>query len=309
MKIAVIGAGAMGSLYGGYLTKGKENVCLLDHWEEHVNKISLDGLTIMTEAVRFVVRPKASILADKFGLADLVIVCVKSNETEVAAMLAEPLMKPETMVLTLQNGMGNAEILAELLGAERILVGSTLMGAVLLEPGLVMRSEIKNTHIASWTTGNEFWLEKIAEVLNHAGLQAVIETNVTSLLWSKLSIHAGINAVTALTGATNKQFLELPAAVRLARMIVAEVVAVATAADIPLLYPNCAQEMMGYAKAMKEYNSPMLQDVLHQRKTEIDVLNCTVVKEGRKYGIPTPVNEAVALAVNAIESLYGKKQQ
>ena len=101
----------------------------------------------------------------------------------------------------------------------------------------------------------------------------------------------------------------LPEAIRLARMIVAEVVAVATAAEIPLLYPNCAQEMMVYANAMKEYHSPMLQDILHQRKTEVSVLNCTVVKAGRKYGIPTPVNEAVALAVNAIESLYEKKEE
>ena len=227
MKIIIIGAGAMGSLYGGYLAKGKENVCLLDQWDEHVNKVNQDGLTVMSDTERFIARPQACILADKFGLADLVIVCVKSNETEVAAMLAEPLMNPETMVLTLQNGMGNAEKLAEVLGTERILVGSTLMGAVLLEPGLVMRSEVKNTHIASWMPGNEPWLEKIADVFNHAGLPTVIETNITSLLWSKLSIHAGLNAVTALTGATNKEFLMLPEAIRLARMIVAEVVAVA----------------------------------------------------------------------------------
>ncbi len=306
MKIIVIGAGGMGSLYGGYLAKGKETVCLLDPWDEHVDKVNQEGLRIMTDTERFIVRPQASILAEKFGTVDLVIVCVKSNDTEVAAMLAEPFMKEDTKVLTMQNGMGNAEKLAEVLGAERILVGSTLMGAVLLEPGLVMRSEIKNTHIASWTTGNEIWLEKVAEVLQHAGLSTVIETNVNSLLWSKLSIHAGLNAVTALTGATNKEFIELPDAVRLARMIVAEVVAVATAADIPLLYPNCAQEMMVYANAMKGHNSPMLQDILNKRKTEVSVLNCAVVKAGRIYGIPTPVNEAVALAVSSIESLYGR---
>ncbi len=304
MKIIIIGAGAMGSLYGAYLTKGKENVLLLDHWEEHVKKILDTGLTVMSESEQFSVRPRASVLAENYGPADLIIICVKSTETEVAALLAEPLMKAETRILTLQNGMGNAEKLAEMLGPERILVGSTLMGAVLLEPGLVMRSDIKNTHIASWTSGNVQWLEQVAEVLNHSGLPTIIETNVISLLWSKLSIHAGLNAVTALTGATNKQFLELPEAVRLARMIVGEVVAVATAADIPLLYPNCANEMMVYAGAMKEYHSPMLQDIMHKRKTEVSVLNCEVVKAGRRYGIPTPVNEAVALAIASIESLY-----
>jgi 2-dehydropantoate 2-reductase len=195
-------------------------------------------------------------------------------------------------------------MLAEVLGPERLLIGATLMGGVILEPGLVMRSDIKNTHLASWTTGNEVWLARIAEMLNHAGLPTVIENNVNSLLWSKLSIHAGLNAVTAITRANNRQFLETPEAVRLAKMIVAEVVAVATAAGIPLLYSNCAQEMLVYAEAMKGHHSPMLQDILHQKKTEVSVLNSPVVKEGRRHGIPTPINEAVVLAVNTIESLY-----
>ena len=304
MKIIVIGAGAMGSLYGGHLSQGKDDVCLVDQWEEHVIKINNAGLTVMSDIGRFVVRPQARNMADTCGLADLVIVCVKSNETESAAMLAELFMKPETKVLTVQNGMGNAEHLAEVLGEERILVGTTLMGAVILEPGLIMRSDIKNTHIASWAGSNEQALEMVAKVFNRSNLPTVIESNVNSLLWSKLSIHAGINAVTALTGATNKEFLATPSATRLARMIVAEVVAVATAAEIPLLYQNCAHEMMAYAESMKDYNSPMLQDVLHKHKTEISSINCAVVKEGKRQGIPTPVNEAVAQAISTIEQLY-----
>ena len=306
MKVSIIGAGAMGSLYGGHLSQGKDNVCLVDQWEKHVDKINTSGLTIMSSTDRFTVHPRAINTTERCAPADLVIISVKSNETEMAAILAEPLMKPETRVLTLQNGMGNAEQLAEVLGAERIMVGTTLMGAVLLEKGLVMHGDIKSTQIASWAGGNEQSLTEIAQMFKRAGLPTTIESNVNSLLWSKLSIHAGLNAVTALTGATNKDFLALPEATRLARMIVAEVVAVATAADIPLLYPNCAQEMMAYAEAMKEYHSPMLQDILNKRKTEVSVLNCAVVKEGRKHGIPTPVNEAVALAINAIEHLYEK---
>lgn len=307
MRIIVIGAGAVGSLYGGHLSQGKDEICLIDQWEKHIDKIKACGLTIMSDSDRFTVRPVAKYAAESCDPADLVIISVKSNETEMAAILAEPLMKPETRVLTLQNGMGNAEQLAEILGAERIVVGTTLMGAVLLEPGLVMRGNIKTTQIASWAGGGEHGLTQILQVFNRAGLPTTIESNVNSLLWSKLAIHAGLNAVTALTGATNKDFLALPEATRLARMIVAEVEAVAAAADIPLLYSNCAREMLAYAEEMKEQHSPMLQDILNKRKTEASVLNCAVVKEGKRLGIPTPVNTALALAINAIEHLYEKK--
>jgi len=306
MRIVVIGAGAIGSLYGGLLGQGKADVCLIDQWEKHVDAINARGLTIMSDTDKLTVHPVAKNTAESCAPADLVIICVKSTDTEMAAILAEPLMKPQTKVLTLQNGMGNAEKLAEVLGAERIVVGTTLMGAVLLDKGLVMHGDIKTTQIASWAGGDEENLTEIVKVFKRSGLPTTIENNVNSLLWSKLAIHVGLNTVTALTGATNKEFLALPEAIRLARMIVAEVVAVATAADIPLLYPNCAQEMMAYAEAMKEYNSPMLQDILHKHKTEVSVLSCAVVKEGRKHGIPTPVNEAVALAINTIEDLFAK---
>jgi len=304
MKIVIIGAGAMGCLYGGYLSRARESVTLLGIWEEHILKISTAGLGIVSATDKFSAQPQATTRANDIQPADLIIVCVKSNQTAEAAMLAELFIKPETIVLTLQNGIGNTEKLAETLGAERMLVGTTLMGAVVLEPGLIMHRGIMNTHLASWTHSNDDRLSKIAAMFNHAGLPTVIESNVASLLWSKLSIHAGFNAVTAITKASNKKFLRQPEAVRLARLTVAEVAAVATAAGIPLLYPNCAQEMLAYAEAMREHTSPMLQDVLAKRKTEVNALNGAVVSEGKKQGVPTPINEALTLALKTIESLY-----
>ncbi|MDR3563340.1 MAG: ketopantoate reductase family protein [Negativicutes bacterium] len=304
MKIAIIGAGAMGCLYGSYLAKGRETVTLLDTWQEHTIKINSAGLSLISSSDKFVAQPRATIDANDVGPSDLILICVKATQTTEAAMLAELFIKPETIVLSLQNGLGNLEQLAEMLGPQRLLVGTTLMGASVLEPGLVMHSGIKNTHIASWTGGSDARLSTVAAILSRAGLPAVIENNVASLLWSKLSIHAGLNAVTAITRATNRKFLQRPEAVRLARMAVAEVAAVATAAGIPLLYPNCAQEMLSYAESMQEYQSPMLQDVLHKRKTEIDAINGAVILEGRKLGIPTPVNETLTLTMKTIESLY-----
>lgn len=307
MKIAIIGSGGMGCLYGSYLARGKDDVWLFDHWEAHIAKIRQDGLSVVAANDEFTVHPHATTRFDEIGPVDLVIICVKSFWTTEAAMLAEMVMKPETIVLTLQNGMGNAEQLAEKVGADRLLVGATLMGGAVLEPGLVMHSGLKPTNIASWIKGhNEKMINQLKELFIKVGLPTVGETNVDSLLWSKLSIHAGLNAVTALTRATNQQFLQSPEACRLAKMAVAEVVAVATVAGVPLLYSNCAKEMLAYAYEMQEQQSPMLQDVLHKLKTEVDAINGSVIAAGKQYGVPTPVNETLTLAIKTVEQLYAK---
>jgi len=305
MKIVIIGSGGMGCLYGSYLARGKDDVWLFDHWETHIAKIKLSGLSMVAADDEFTVYPCATTYFDEIGPADLVIICVKSFSTAEVAMLAQMVMKPETVVLTVQNGMGNAEQLAEKVGADRLLVGATLMGAAVLEPGLVMHSGLKTTYIASWTKGqNEHRINQVKELFTKVGLPTVSETNVDSLLWSKLSIHAGLNAVTALTRATNQQFLQSPEACQLAKMAVAEVVAVATVAGVPLLYSNCAKEMLAYADEMREQQSPMLQDVLHKLKTEVEAINGSVVAAGKQYGVPTPVNESLALAIKTVEKLY-----
>ncbi len=304
MKIVIVGAGAMGCLYGSYLSRGWENVCLLDSWQDHVVKINTAGLSLVAAGEEFVSNPRAATNASEVPPADLIIICVKSHQTTEAAIQAELFVKPDTTILTLQNGLGNTEILADHFGADRILVGTTLMGAVVLEPGLVFRSGVRETHIASWTNASDPRIAGIAKIFAKCGLPVIIEKNCASLLWSKLSIHAGLNAITALTRTSNRLFLKQPEAIRLSRLVVAEVAAVATAADIPLLYPNCAQAMLAYAEAMKDYQSPMLQDVLHRRKTEIDAINGAVVAEGKRQGVPTPVNEALTLAMKTVEAVY-----
>jgi len=307
MKIAIIGAGAMGCLYGSYLSKGYENVWLLDVWQQHVVKIQSDGLKLVSPLEKFKAHPHATMLASDIQSADIIIIAVKSNDTAEAALLAEFFLKPDSVVLTLQNGLGNTEQLAEVVGLERLIVGMTLMGAKILEPGLVSHTGLKPTHIASWNAAGDGNLEKILKIFKRSGLETVVEKDVRSLLWSKLSIHAGINAVTALTGINNQDFLNNAEAIRLARMAVGEVVAVATVAGIPLLYPNCAEEMLEYARGMLEQNSPMLDDLMHGRITEVDAINGAVASIGKMYGVPTPVNETLRLALKTREKVIQAK--
>lgn len=302
MKIAIIGAGAMGCLYGAYLARNRENVWLNDVWDDHVNKINGCGLSVVSPDESFIVKPRATTIITDIGKADLIIICVKSHHTTEAALVAETLAKEDTLVMTLQNGLGNGDQLAEIFSPQRVFVGATAMGATLLEPGHLMHSGIKPTHIGAMD-GDHPALEQIASKLTSAGLPTVVTPDVSSLMWSKLAIHAGINAVTAITKLTNGELLTVPHAVQLAEMAVAEVAAVAKAKGVALLFTDPIAEMHDFAKSMKEHRSSMLQDVTNKRRTEVEAINGMVVAEGKKLAVPTPVNETLMLAIRTIEGM------
>lgn len=305
MRIAVIGAGAMGCLYGGYLArKSKHEVWLYDVVGEQVNHISLKGLSIVSPGESIMSHPRATNNINDIKAADLVLICVKAYHTAEAAMAAEIVGKPGALIITLQNGLGNAEKLAEILGPERIVVGTSSMGAVTLEPGHIMHRGIRRTHLAAWQGCNDAGLNQLKQVFSEAELPVVLHEDVLSLLWTKVAIHSGINAVTAVTRVTNGQLLEIPNALRLAEMAVSEAVNVATAAGIKLLYSDCVAEMREFADSLREHRSSMLQDVTHRSRTEIDAINGKVVSEGNRLGVAVCVNETLVLALNTIEMLY-----
>jgi 2-dehydropantoate 2-reductase len=308
MKIAVVGAGAMGCLYGGYLArKNRHEVWLYDVVADQVQYINRKGLSVVSPGETLMVHPRATNNINDIGPVDLVIVCVKSYHTMEAAMAAEIVRKPGTLVLTLQNGLGNAEKLSEILGTGCILVGTSSMGAVILEPGHIMHRGLSKTHIAAWQGCGPEDLQRIETVFVQAGLPVEVQNDALSLLWSKVAIHAGINAVTAITRATNGELLDIANALQLAEMAVREVESVANAAGIRLLYEDPVEEMKAFTASLREHRSSMLQDVSHQRRTEVETINGMVVREGKRLGVPVCINETLALALNTIETLYMKR--
>lgn len=308
MKIAVIGAGAMGCLYGGYLARrNRHEVWLYDVVGDHVNYMKLKGLSIVAPGEALMVYPRATNNINDIGKADVILICVKSYHTMEAAMAADIIRKPDTVVLTLQNGLGNAEKLAETLGPACLLVGTSSMGAVTLEPGHIMHRGISETHLAAWEGCSEHDLNKAKDIFGQAGLPVVVRDNAASLLWSKVAIHAGINAVTAITGVTNGELLGIPNALRLAEMAAQEVADVAQAAGITLLYQDSIAEMREFAASLKEHKSSMLQDVSHRHKTEVDAINGMVVAEGKRLNVPVCVNETLVLSLNTMETLYSRQ--
>ena len=306
MNIAIIGAGAMGGLFGARLTAAGENVTLVDIWLEHVAAINEKGLTVLElDMSESVARPHALQRVEDVTAPDLVIVFVKSTMTREAVLNAKCVFGPETRVLTLQNGLGNAEKIAEVVDAAKVLAGTTAQGATLLGPGRVRHGGAGPTHIGCLAGGMDPFAQKVAEMLSRAGLPTVVDADVTSLIWGKLVVNVGINALTALLHLRNGQLTEFDETRELVAMAVEEAVQVAKAAGVTLPYENAVHKVLAVATSTACNQSSMLQDVLRRRRTEIDAINGALVQEGLRLGIATPVNRTLTLLVRNLEKNVG----
>lgn len=305
MKVAVIGAGAMGSLFGGMLAATEHEVWLYSHWQEHIDIINKKGMTIVSVAGETIVHPQATTVREKIGTADLVIVFVKSPATYRAAKSALALLGPDSLVLTLQNGYGNAEILAEVVGRDRVIAGITAHGATMLGPGRILHAGSGETRIGELDRKTGERTRRIAALLTSAGFSTDVDQDVTSLIWGKLLINVGINALTAITGLRNGQLNDYAPTRELMRLAVAEAEQVARTADIMLPYPDSFAKVANVAQATADNKSSMLQDIESNRRTEIEAINGVIVKEGERLGVATPVNRVLTLLVQSLENYGG----
>jgi 2-dehydropantoate 2-reductase len=303
MKIAVIGAGAMGSLFGGLLTEAGCKVWLLDVWEDHVNILNREGLTIDREGKTRVVHPKAATDYHAIGTVDLVIVFVKSTQTAEAAKTAAKLIGPDGWVLTLQNGMGNADILGEIIDPKNVLAGTTSHGATMLGPGKIRHAGIGPTQIGPWAAGDPAMAEKVARMFSKAGIETQVADDVHALVWHKLFINVGINAITALTGIKNGELLDLDATRDLSRNAVEEALAVARKKGVSV-GNNVVDQVFQIAEATAKNRSSMGQDVDNRRLTEISAINHAVVRQARQLGVATPVNDTLSALIQTLETHY-----
>jgi len=303
VKIVVIGAGAMGSLFGGLLAEQDNDVTLLDIWPEHVHAINTKGLQIEREGDLRTVKVHAAATPETIGKADLAIVFVKSTQTAQAAQTAAKLISATGMVLTLQNGMGNADILTETLGGGRVLAGTTAHGATLLEPGMIRHAGSGVTTIGLWQEADSTKAQAAADLFNGAGIETIVAADVRPLIWEKLLINVGINAITALTGIKNGQIIDFPAARRLSAMAVQEAVEVARGRGI-CVRDDAVDHVLAVARATAANRSSMGQDVDNRRQTEIDAINGAVVKYAQNAGLKVPVNETLTLLVETLQAHY-----
>jgi len=305
MKVAIIGAGAMGSLFGALLTEGGHEVWLCDIWQDHIKALMQSGLKIEWKGENRSVSMKATNDPRQIGESDLVLIFVKSTQTKSAAESAALLAGRNGWVMTLQNGMGNAETIAEHAPSNRILAGTTAHGATMLEAGSIRHAGAGPTTFGMWAGGEkEFQIaQQIAGQFTQAGIESTAVEAIRPVIWDKLLVNVGINAITALTGIKNGQILDLELTRELSRAAVEEATAVAQAQGIEIR-KDPATHVFQVAAATAANRSSMGQDVDHRRPTEINAINGFVVREADRLGLPAPVNRALMALVETIEAHY-----
>jgi len=305
MKFLVVGPGAMGCLFAARLKRADYNVTLLDYIQERAAKINNQG--IMVEGVTGEYTVKVPTLSGELpSPPDLVLICVKSKNTKEAGQAIKPWLIPETVIVSLQNGVGNLEILEEIFGRERVLGGVTAEGSTLLGTGKIRHAGQGETIIGP-KGGPNSPVEKIIDAFNRSGFKTTSADNVNDLIWGKLIINVGINALTAITRLKNGRLPQLSGTRLIMEEAIKEAVAVVQAKNIQLPYPDPLGRVMEVCEATAENMASMLQDVLKQKITEIDFINGAIVREGRSMGIPTPVNLTLTSLVQAIQETYQER--
>ena len=307
MKIAIVGPGAMGCLFAGFLSKGrqgKEEVWLLDKEKSRSDKIRQQGIIVEGVSGNWQALGRCTSDAKEIGAVDLIIICVKSYDTKQAIMHVRTLISDNTQILTLQNGLGNIEIISEVAGAEKVIAGVTNEGATLLEIGHIRHAGRGETVIGRIDGKIPVQLRAIREIFNKSGLETRISRDIKGLLWSKLIINAGINALTAVTRLNNGRLVEFEGTRRILREAVTEATKIAKRKRIKLIYDDPLVKVEAVCEATSPNISSMLQDVLKKKRTEIDFINAVIVRQGQELGIPTPVNSVLTDLVKTIEQSY-----
>lgn len=302
MKTGIVGSGAMGSLFGGRLSLSGCDVVLYDIFREHVEKVAAEGLAIEDAAtgVVTVARPRASMDLRDIEDAGLLIIFVKSTATEEAAAQFAPRVRADAIVLTLQNGLGNEEILKRHFGPARTAAGVTSQGATFLRPGSIRHAGRGPTHICM-SDGKNDKLSPVCAAFEAAGFETHVSADVASLVWSKLVINVGINALTAITSQPNGGLLESDDTRAIMADLVGEAVAVAGARGIRLTHTDPLAVVYDVARKTGANRSSMLQDFDRGRASEIEVMNGAIVREAAQAGVPVPVNATIARLIRAME--------
>ncbi len=307
MRIAIMGAGAMGSLFGGRLANtGRHDVWLVDPWAEHVAVIRERGLELIgldgrVERIRVKAATDVAEVAEE-GPVEVAFIFVKSYATRRAARQTRRVLADGGLALTLQNGLGNREVLAEILGERRVVQGVTSHGATVLGPGRVRHAGAGATQLAAPFPELRSRVAAIAGLLSDAGIETHLVDDLQALIWGKLVVNVGINPLTAILRVHNGVLAEDETCRRLVVKAVEEAVAVARALGITLPYDDPVAHVLHVARATGANRSSMLVDVLRGTPTEIEAINGAVVREGARHGVPTPFNAALVELVKALES-------
>ena len=313
MKIAMIGSGAAGSVFACYLKKGGADLWLVDRYQAHMDKVAAEGMTFVTpEGEQLLTGFSTAYTAENIGVMDIVILMVKATQTDSIMPSLKNCIGDETVVVSLQNGLGNEEVLQKYVSADRILYGFGTIGTELPEPakcvskpesGIIMRFGAAQKSALSDKIGK--YLE---DCFKAGGCEASFESDIRPFVWKKAISNSGYNTLSALLRLKVGPILDCETGCELIKKVWAEGCKVAEAVTGVDLWSEMEEELPRLAAGFATYYPSMAQDVvLHQRQTEVELLNGAIAKYGKQLGVETPVNEAMTLMIKTIQQNYDKQ--
>jgi len=309
MKIVIVGPGAIGCLFTAFLSRSRSkehDIWLLDHNAARAARLSKQGIDVEGIAGNWHADARATSDVKDIPKVDLIIICVKSYDTKAAIERLKPLAGEDTPILTLQNGIGNIELIGEVVGPDQVIGGITNLGATWLDVGRIRFAGKGETIIGRIEGKTSVQMRAIRELFNKAGMETKISQDIKGFLWSKLIINTGINALTAITRLHNGDLMEFEGSRKILREAVTEAVKVAKRKRVKLLYDDPLAKVESVCESTATNVSSMLQDVLRKKRTEVDFINGVIVRFGQELGISVPANAMLVALVKVIESSYSK---
>lgn len=307
-RVCVIGAGAMGGLYAAHFAEAGAEVWAFDIWREHVEAIRHAGLRIVAEGGERAVRLRATDDPAEPGCADVALVMVKHRQTAAAVEGARPMIGPATLVLTLQNGLGNVETIGAALPSSRILFGFTTLTSNVLAPGVI------KTSYARGPGETFFWpadgrpdaaCEAVATLLTRGRLHGQLAPDIELRIWKKLVVNCCYNPLCAMTGQTVGELIDRAEIWPVLDGITDELVAAARREGLPIDRDDAGRYLRRIGEEARGHFPSMVSDVRLRRLTEIDALNGAVLRASERHGLPAPFNRAMVEIIHAIEARWG----
>jgi 2-dehydropantoate 2-reductase len=306
MKIIIVGAGAIGRLFGGMLGRNNHEVIFLDNNPDVVRAVNEKGIQFlklgeMKSDVYLTVEAKATTEGRSIDACDLSILSVKGYTTAAAVRNIAHLVRDESPLLTIQTGLGNIETMAEIVNKENILGGVTFHGATSLQESRVWHAGSGKTLIGELQGGRTDRLGRIKEAFDSSDIQTEISDNVVGHIWAKGLVYSAINALTAILRLRNGQLVEKMESIALAKRLIDEGKLVAQAHAVQLPQEDLYDKLLEVCRSTAENLSPMLQDILNGRMTEIETLSGMIYSMGNRKGVLTPLHQGVTDMIRLLE--------
>ncbi len=304
LEIGIVGAGSIGNLFGGLLRRAGNDVTLVHRDPRVVRAIRKKGVRIREGRKTISARVRASLAPADLTAADVVFFTVKAYDTRQAAEMHRGRIGGDSAILSLQNGLGNLETLADVFNSNPILAGSTTEAAFTLGPGLVLHTGKGHTQIGAIQGIVRTTCGKIVQELERAGLPAKSSNAMSTVIWEKAILNSAINPISAITRLQNGEIPKIQPLRELMRQVISEGAAIGGAERIPVEPSRLWRKALRILKATSKNQSSMLQDIMHGRRTEILQLNGALADYGARHHIATPLNLALTSLVLGVENAY-----